>query len=54
MAILEVKNVKKIYATRFGGAKIEALRDVNFEVENGEYIAKRFGKDDSPQHHCFP
>ena len=39
MAILEVKNVKKVYTTRFGGAKIEALRDVNFEVENGEYIA---------------
>ena len=39
MAILEVKNVKKIYTIRFGGAKIEALRNVNFEVENGEYIA---------------
>ena len=39
MPILEVKSVKKIYTTRFGGAKIEALKDVNFEVENGEYIA---------------
>ncbi len=39
MSILEVKNVKKTYTTRFGGTKIEALKDVNFEVENGEYIA---------------
>ena len=30
MALLEVKNVKKIYTTRFGGNKVEALRDVNF------------------------
>ena len=33
MALLEVKNVKKIYTTRFGGNKVEALRDVNFSVE---------------------
>lgn len=39
MALLEVKNVKKIYTTRFGGNKVEALRDVNFSVEPGEYVA---------------
>lgn len=39
MALLEVKNVKKIYTTRFGGNKVEALRDVNFLVEPGEYVA---------------
>ena len=39
MALLEVKNVKKIYTTRFGGNKVEALRDVNFSVESGEYVA---------------
>ena len=39
MPILEVKNVKKTYTTRFRGAKTEALRDVNFEAEKGEYIA---------------
>ena len=35
MALLEVKNVKKIYTTRFGGNKVEALRDVNFSVDHG-------------------
>ena len=39
MAMLEVKHLKKIYATRFGGNKVEALRDVNFTVEQGEYTA---------------
>lgn len=39
MALLEVKNVKKIYRTKLGGAKVEALRDVNFSVEPREYVA---------------
>lgn len=39
MAMLEVKHLKKIYATRFGGNKAEALKDVNFTVEQGEYTA---------------
>lgn len=39
MALLEVKNVKKIYTTRFGGNQVEALQDVNFSVEPGEYVA---------------
>ena len=39
MSLLEVKNVKKIYTTRFGSNKVEALRDVNFTVERGEYVA---------------
>lgn len=39
MALLEVKNLKKVYTTRFGGNKVEALRDVNFSVEKGEYVA---------------
>lgn len=33
MMLLKVKNLKKIYATRFGGQKIEALKNVNLEVE---------------------
>ena len=39
MSILEVKNLKKIYTTRFGGNKVEALRNVSFGVEQGEYVA---------------
>ena len=39
MAFLEVKHVKKRYTTRFGGNQVEALKDVNFSVEQGEYVA---------------
>ena len=39
MSLLEVKNLKKIYKTRFGGQEVEALRDVSFAVEKGEYVA---------------
>ena len=39
MALLEVKHVKKIYTTRFGGNKVQALRDVSFAVEEGEFVA---------------
>ena len=39
MSLLEVKNVKKIYTARFGSVKVQALDDVNFSVEEGEYVA---------------
>lgn len=39
MAILEVSNLKKIYTTRFGGNQVQALRNINFSVEEGEYVA---------------
>ncbi|WP_295214370.1 ABC transporter ATP-binding protein [Ruminococcus sp.] len=39
MAMLEVSHIKKIYTTRFGGNQVEALRDVSFVVEQGEYTA---------------
>lgn len=39
MVLLDVKNVKKIYTTRFGAVKVQALNDVNFSVEEGEYVA---------------
>lgn len=39
MAFLEVKNVKKVYTTRFGTNKVEALKNVNFTAEKGEYLA---------------
>ncbi len=39
MAILEVNNLKKVYTTRFGGNQVEALKKMNFSVEEGEYVA---------------
>ncbi len=39
MSLLEVNHLKKIYSTRFGGNQVEALRDVNFSVEDGEFVA---------------
>ncbi|SCP98913.1 ABC transporter ATP-binding protein [Anaerobium acetethylicum] len=39
MSLLEVKNLKKVYKTRFGGNEVEALKNVNFSVEEGEYVA---------------
>lgn len=39
MSLLEVKHLKKVYTTRFGGNQVQALRDVNFSVEKGEYVA---------------
>lgn len=39
MSLLKVKNLKKIYDTRFGNQKVEALKNVSFEVEKGEYLA---------------
>ncbi len=39
MTILEVKNVKKVYTTRFGGNQVQALSNLNFSVEKGEYVA---------------
>lgn len=39
MSILEVSNLKKIYTTRFGGNQVQALSNLNFSVEEGEYVA---------------
>ena len=39
MSILEVKKIRKTYQSRFGGNRVEALRDVTFSVEPGEYVA---------------
>lgn len=39
MSILEVSGLKKTYTTRFGLNKVEALKNVNFSVEEGEYVA---------------
>lgn len=39
MAMLEVSGLKKIYTTRFGGNQVQALSNVSFSVEQGEYVA---------------
>ncbi len=39
MSLLTVEHLRKVYTTRFGGNSVEALRDVNFTVERGEYTA---------------
>lgn len=39
MSLLEVKNIKKVYSARFGGRQVQALDNVSFSVEAGEYVA---------------
>ena len=39
MVILEAEHLRKVYTARFGGQQVEALSDVTFQVEEGEYIA---------------
>ena len=39
MPILEVNQLKKTYRTRMGGAAVQALTDVTFQVEEGEFVA---------------
>lgn len=39
MKILDVHNIRKIYTTRFGGNQVQALKDVTFSVEKGEFVA---------------
>lgn len=52
MSLLEVKNVKKIYTTRFGSNQVEALRDVNFTVEGicCNHGRVWIGKDDASEY----
>ena len=39
MSILEVSGLRKVYTSRLGGSRVEALRSVSFTVEQGEYVA---------------
>lgn len=39
MSLLSVSHLQKVYTTRFGGNKVEALKNVDFSVESGEYVA---------------
>lgn len=37
--LLDVNNLKKVYVTRFGGQQVQALTNVSFSAEQGEYVA---------------
>ena len=54
MSMLEVKGLQKTYVSRFGGNRVEALKNVNFTVEEGEYVAimgeSRLRQDDAAEH----
>ena len=39
MSILKVQGLKKVYSSRLGSNQVEALRNVNFSVEQGEFVA---------------
>ena len=39
MSILKAVNIKKIYKTRLGGIQAEALSNINFSIEAGEFVA---------------
>ena len=39
MALLQVEHLKKIYTTRFGAHQVQALSDVSFSVQAGEFVA---------------
>lgn len=39
MNILEVNALRKVYTTRLGGNRVEALKNVSFSVNEGEYVA---------------
>ena len=40
MSLLEVKNLRKVYTTRLGGTGVEALKNVSFAVESGEFVVQ--------------
>ena len=39
MVLLEAQSLRKVYTTRFGGNQVQALTNVSFSVEQGEYVA---------------
>ncbi|MGC4432396.1 ATP-binding cassette domain-containing protein, partial [Streptococcus suis] len=39
MPLLDVQHVQKIYSSRFKAGQVEALKDIHFTVEKGEYVA---------------
>ena len=39
MSLLQVEHLQKVYTTRFGGNQVQALADLTFAEERGEYVA---------------
>ena len=39
MTLLDVQHMKKIYQTRFQANQVQALKDIHFTVDEGEYVA---------------
>lgn len=39
MKILEITHLKKIYVTHLSANQVEAISDVTFSVDQGEYVA---------------
>lgn len=39
MSLLSVQNLKKVYTSKLGTTSVTALKNVNFNVEEGEFIA---------------
>lgn len=37
--MLDIRNLRKVYTTRLGGNKVQALADLSFSVDSGEYVA---------------
>jgi putative ABC transport system ATP-binding protein len=50
MTLLEVNKLKKIYTTRFGGNPVQALTNVSFSIEQGEFVAIIVSPDQVKQH----
>lgn len=39
MSLFEVTSLKKIYKTKFSSIEVEALREITFSIEDGEFVA---------------
>ena len=39
MPLLNIQQVKKVYQSQLNGQPVEALKNITFSVEEGEYVA---------------
>lgn len=39
MSLFEVTGLKKVYSSKFSTIKVEALKEITFSVESGEFVA---------------